>query len=156
MQTERALRYRTADNFNSDYKASNIMTDHKEDIYFQDVEGTIAAKTGDKVGFVLNKPPSFLINNLRFYTIVFSYGNEYQQYLTQDDKGRLCFVTGDRDSLKVYDSYEKAKQVMDELSKNSFPNKGILQVCSFNLNAVGEPSGDNTGDYLKIVGITQE
>lgn len=57
------------------------MTKHK-DIYFQDAEGTIAAtKDGDKVALALNNPPSFL-NKLRFYTIVFSYGNEYDEHTT--------------------------------------------------------------------------
>lgn len=126
------------------------MTKHK-DIYFQDAEGAIpATKEGDKVALALNNPPSFL-NKLRFYTIVFSYGNEWQQYLTEDEKGRLCFVLGvstyRASPLKLFRSYEQAKQVMDELSVTSFPNEGILQVCSFELSAVGEPSKGNS-DFM--------
>ena len=130
----------------SDYKASNDMTEFK-DIFFQDIEGAIpATKDGDKVALALNNPPSFL-NKLRFYTIVFSYGNEWQQYLTEDEKGRLCFVLGVSTykayPLKLFRTYEQAKQVMDELSVTSFSNEGILQVCSFELSAVGEPSKGN-------------
>ena len=122
------------------------MTEHK-DIHFQDAEGaTAATKDGDKVALVLNNPPSFL-NKLRFYTVVFNYGNEWQQYLTEDKKNGLCFANGDKYPMRVYDSYEQAKQVMGKLSDSSFPNEGVLQVCSLELSAVGEPSKGNP-DFL--------
>ncbi|WP_105245473.1 hypothetical protein [Psychrobacter sp. Marseille-P5312] len=122
------------------------MTKHK-DIYFQDAEGaTTATKDGDKVTLALNNPPSFL-NKLRFYTVVFNYGNEWQQYLTEDEKNGLCFANGDKYPMRVYDSYEQAKQVMGKLSDASFPNEGVLQVCSLELSAVGEPSKGNP-DFL--------
>lgn len=108
-------------------------------ICFQDTDGTIPAnKDGDPVGLVLNTPP---VNNLYFYTIVFNYGKEGQRYLS-DSEG-LCFVEGDRYPLKVYESYEQAKQVMDKLAGGAFPNEGILQICLLMLDAVGAPSKGN-------------
>jgi len=90
---------------------------------------------------------------LLFYTIVFNYGIDVQQYLTEDEKGRLCFVGGHEnykvEPLKIFTSYAQAKEVMDELAKTSFPNEGILQVCSLKLDGIGEPSKGNP-EFLGI------
>lgn len=112
-----------------------------KDKCFQGADGQAIAEVGDKVGLVLNEPPTFL-SKVRLYTIAFNYSKDGQRYLS-DSKEGLCFVDSDRDSVKVYDSYEKASQVMNELAATSFPNEGILQVCSLELNAVGEASKGN-------------
>ena len=108
-----------------------------KDRCFQDSAGTIPANIGDRVGLVLDA------KKLVFYTIVFNYGIDVQQYLTEDDKGRLCFVGGHEnykvEPLKIFTSYAQAKEVMDELAKTSFPNEGMLQVCSLQLDGIGEP-----------------
>lgn len=107
--------------------------------YFQDAAGQVPAnKDGDLVGLALNAPT---FNNLYFYTIVFNYGKVGQRYLS-DSEG-LCFVEGDRYPLKVYESYEQAKKVMDKLAAESFPNEGILQICILTLGPVGAPSKGN-------------
>lgn len=112
-----------------------------KDRCFSNTAGTIPANVGDKVGLILNtEMPT--ANKLRFYTIVFNYGNDGQRYLS-DDKVGLCFVDGDRYSMKIYTDYDQAKQVMEELTKTSFSNEGILQVCSLEFNTIGELSKGN-------------
>ena len=118
-----------------------------KDRCFQDSEGKMPANVGDKVGLVLDA------NKLVFCTIVFNYGNDGQQYLTEGEKGRLCFVGGHEnykvELLKIFTSYAQAKEVMDELTKTSFPNEGMLQICSLQLDAIGEPSKGNP-EFLGI------
>lgn len=116
---------------------------------FKDIEGSVTAEVGDKVGVLLNSK-HLPVNKLRFYTIVFSYGNKGQRYLS-DDKAGLCFVDGDRYTMKIYTNYEQAKKVMEELATTSFPNEGILQVYSLELSAVGEPS-KGISDFMGHLG----
>lgn len=131
-----------------------------KDRCFQDAAGTIPAEVGDKVGLIINNPPPLTANKFVFYTIVFNYCGSGQRYLADDKELGLCFVDADSDyrldDLKIFNSYERAKEVMDELSKNSFPNEGVLQVCSLELNAIGEPSKGYLSSHMNAMKVTDD
>lgn len=109
-----------------------------KDQCFKDLAGTIPASVGDKVALLTSS------NKTAIYTIMFSYGNDGQRYLSSDKQGRLCFSEAvdsyQNDSIKIYTDYEQATKVMNDLAETSFPNTGILQVCEINLSAIGKPS----------------